>query len=107
MAGRNDALRHTERAVPFIFSEVVLAEFVAEHGRLPPDVSGDGFRVRIDQKLRGVESQTSLGIVITVNTIAIKLAWLDSDQINMPDVRRNFGDLVSLGFGLTGVVEET
>ena len=55
--------------------------------RVAPDQpAGQSLGIRIEQKLMGIEAVSVLGLVGTVNTVAIELAGRDVIEVTVPDI---------------------
>jgi hypothetical protein len=106
----DDALRNATGAVVGIGLEVFPggADLVREDGVAPPDGTGDRFRVRVDEQLRGIEAMPLLGVVRSVNAVAVVLAGAHVRQVAMPHLVRSFANRNRPALGRVGlVIEET
>jgi hypothetical protein len=106
----HDPLRHAERAVRVVHDPVVprLIERVGEGMGVPPNRSGQGARIRIDQQLGRVEPEPAGRLIGSVDPIAVVLARSDPVDVAVPDVIRTFAEaLHPVGFLGLRRVEET
>ena len=81
-------LRHTRCVVASVERQVAtrVADPVAEVRIAPGERPDDRFRVRIDQQLVGIESVAVLGLVGSVDAVAVQLTRPDLGQVAVPDL---------------------
>src|SRR5262249_19476841 len=84
------------------------AHLVREERIAPVNLSRNCLRVWIDQQLRGIESIAAVGIVRTVHSISIELAWPHVGEITMPDLVGSLANVDAERFdGVMFAIEET
>src|ERR1700693_175446 len=73
------AFLHAGRVIVFIKRKVgvAVARLVGENSRFPIDLAGEGFRIRIDQKLVRIKSQSVIGLEWPVDAVAVQLSRLE------------------------------
>src|SRR4051812_8915683 len=76
----DNALAHSRRPVSIIalHADLLAIELVRENGLTPIDGSADRLRVRIDEKLGGIETETVARVPRSVYPKAIELTGLES-----------------------------
>ena len=79
--------RRERRAIALIERQVAIgiAQLISEQLVRPLQRPPDGLRVRVEQKLRGVEAKPRVRIVGSVHTISVQLAGLDVGQVQVPN----------------------
>jgi len=70
-----------------VIAGALVTEVVAEQRLAPVDVAVGGLGVRIQQQFVGIAAQPGIGIVGSVDAVAVALAGVDLGQVAMPDVR--------------------
>jgi len=88
----HDAEHHVLRGV-LVVAGVLVAEVVAEQGRVPLDRAVGRLRVRVEQQLVRVAAQTRARIVRPVHPVPVALARVDLGQVAVPHVRVHLGEL--------------
>jgi hypothetical protein len=93
-------VRHRRRAVRVVGHEVVVLlarrEIGQDVGGSPLDGPVDRLRVGVEQQLRRVEAQTPLGVVGTVDAIAVALSRSHAGQEAVPGEEGGIADLDAL-----------
>ena len=102
------ALLHERCAVALVKGEVLVGvvELVAEQLGPPAQLSDQLLGVGIEQQLVGVEAMSGVGLVGSMNAIAIDRAGAGRRQIAVPDLIGIFRKLDALDFGFTVGVEQ-
>jgi hypothetical protein len=52
------------------------------------ELTGELLGIRIEQKLVGIEAMALIGLVGTVDAIAVELSWAHLVEMHMPDILR-------------------
>src|SRR5262249_17330201 len=88
-SGINDhTLGHLRGTIALITREIEvrIADRIAKQRIAPADVSVECLRIGVKQQLRGIEPMSSLGLIRTVNSVAVSLTRLCLGQVDVPDV---------------------
>jgi hypothetical protein len=83
----DDRLGHVRTAVGVVALQVVAAQRIGEHGRVPVDVPGDGAGIRIDEQLRRIAAVPLRRLPWTVDAKTVTLARADTGQVAVPAER--------------------
>ena len=104
-----DALRHQRRTIPLIESEIVFlsAECVTQQLGTPLELTDMLLRIGIQYQLVGIEPMAFVGFIGAVYAIGIYRAWRRVGQISVPDLISVFGQLNSLDFLRSVLIEQT
>ena len=87
----DDGLRHVRRVVIVVALQIVSAERIGKHRRIPLDPSGDGARIGIDEQLGRVAAESVCRIPWTVHAKPVALARTDAAKVGVPAERRPLG----------------
>ena len=101
----HDRLRHDLSVVAPVEGQVLaraaVVKAVVQIAR--DELSGELLCVRIQEQLVGIEAMALLGLVRTMDAVAVVLAGADIGQIAVPDVIRPFRQRHTLALATTGV----
>ncbi len=87
------AERHVRAGVLVVARLRTLFEVVAEHRRVPVDLTVGGLGVGVEQQLGGVAAQPLLRVVGPVHAVAVALPRLHVGQVAVPDVGVDLAEL--------------
>src|SRR3979490_607237 len=106
--GDDDGLRHAPRIVTPIKREVLARTpgAIGEMRIAPYQPTGKPPGVGVEQQLVGIEAVAVLGLIGTVNAIALARSGRKAVQITMPYIFGTFGQFDALEFATTLTVEQ-
>lgn len=84
---------HERSAVVVVAGTVVAAQGVAVHGRVPAHLPVHSLGVGVQQQLGGIAPQPGLGVVGTVDPVAVALARFDPGEKAVPHVAVDLGEV--------------
>src|SRR5262249_29897719 len=103
----DDALGRVGCAVAMVEGEVVAGlHFVTEDRGMPGELAEVRLSVRIEEELVWIEAMTGLGLVGSVDTVAVGSARADGGEVAVPDLVGVFGKCDSLQFLLAVIVKD-
>ena len=87
----DDGFWRVRRVVVVVALEIVSAERIGKHRRVPGDAAGNGARVGIDEELCGIAAESVCGIPGPVHPKAVTLAGADAAKVRVPAERGPLG----------------